>query len=81
MQKIETEPAVTLIPEIYMRCVTWTRDSNGLFDYESKNISKRNIKSVTGGRLIRAEEDVQLVAKDNNTATDQSTKMLLVSRG
>jgi hypothetical protein len=41
-----------------MRCVTWTRDSNGLFDYESKNIAKKNIKSNTGGRLVRDEDDV-----------------------
>ena len=64
-----------------MRCVTWTRDSNGLFDYESKNISKRNIKSVTGGRLVRVEEDVQLIAKDNRSTMDSSTRMLMVSRG
>lgn len=69
------------MPEVYMRCVTWTRDSNGLFDYESKNISKRNIKSVTGGRLVRADEDVQLIAKDNRAAMDASTRMLMVSRG
>ena len=41
-----------------MRCVTWTRDSNGLFDYESKNIAKRNIKSITGGKLVRMGEEV-----------------------
>ena len=46
-----------------MRCVTWTRDSNGLFDYESKNISKKNIKTLTGGRVIILGEEVQLVAK------------------
>lgn len=54
---------VELIPEVYMRCVTWTRDSNGLFDYESKNISKKNIKTQTGGRVIRVGEEVQLVSK------------------
>ena len=31
--------------EVYLRCVTWTRDSHGLFDYESKNIAKKNIKT------------------------------------
>ena len=69
------------VPEVYMRCVTWTRDSNGLFDYESKNISKRNIKSVTGGRLVRADEDVQLISKDNRAAMDMNTRMLMVARG
>ena len=55
-----------IVPEVYMRCVTWTRDSNGLFDYESKNISKKNIKTQTGGRVIRIGEEVQLVAKSQD---------------
>ena len=52
-----------------MRCVTWTRDSNGLFDYESKNISKKNIKTQTGGRVIRIGEEVQLVSKSQKFET------------
>jgi hypothetical protein len=55
-----------VVPEVYMRCVTWTKDSNGLFDYESKNISKKNIKTQTGGRVIRIGEEVQLVAKSQD---------------
>ena len=55
---LQQEPRVEIIPEVYMRCVTWTRDSNGLFDYESKNISKKNIKTQTGGRVIRVGEEV-----------------------
>ena len=39
--------------EVYMRCVTWSRDSHGLFDYESKNIAKKNIKTQTGGKILR----------------------------
>lgn len=64
-----TENKVVLIPEVYMRCVTWTRDSNGLFDYESKNISKKNIKTQTGGRVIRVGEEVQLVSKSQKFET------------
>jgi hypothetical protein len=41
-----------------MRCVTWTRDSHGLFDYESKNIAKKNIKTQTGGKIIRIGDEV-----------------------
>lgn len=44
--------------EVYMRCVTWTRDSHGLFDYESKNIAKKNIKTQTGGKIIRIGDEV-----------------------
>ena len=76
---LKTTGQVTMVPEVYMRCVTWTRDSNGLFDYESKNIAKRNIKSVTGGKLVRMGEEVQLVAKDNTN--EDFTRMLTVLKG
>lgn len=44
-----------------MRCVTWSRDSHGLFDYESRYISKKNIKSLTSGRIIRLNNDVEFI--------------------
>lgn len=40
-EEVKTQPQY----EVYMRCVTWSRDSHGLFDYESKNIAKKNIKT------------------------------------
>lgn len=46
-----------------MRCVTWGRDSHGLFDYESRCIAKRNIKTYTGGKIIRLENDVEFINK------------------
>ena len=44
-----------------MRCVTWSRDSHGLFDYESRFISKKNIKTAQDGRIIRINNDVDLI--------------------
>jgi hypothetical protein len=41
-----------------MRCVTWTRDSHGLFDYESKSIAKKNIKTHTGGKIILSGDEI-----------------------
>jgi hypothetical protein len=46
-----------------MRCVTWSRDSHGLFDYESRYIAKRNIKTYTGGKIIRLNNDVEFISK------------------
>ena len=43
-----------------MRCVTWSRDSHGLFDYESRYISKKNIHTTTNGRIVRLNNDVEL---------------------
>lgn len=47
-----------------MRCVTWSRDSHGLFDYESRYISKKNIKTTREGRIIRLNNDVEFVQMD-----------------
>ena len=49
---------------VYMRCVTWSRDSHGLFDYESRYINKKNIKTTKSGRIIRLENDVELIGLD-----------------
>ena len=52
-----------------MRCVTWSRDSHGLFDYESRYIAKRNIKTYTGGKIIRVNNDVEFISK-HSTASE-----------
>lgn len=47
-----------------MRCVTWTKDSHGLFDYESRYINKKNIKTQVAGRMIRLNNDIEFVSSD-----------------
>ena len=49
-----------------MRCVTWSRDSHGLFDYESRYIAKKNIKTVQAGKIIRLNNDVEFVPIDTD---------------
>lgn len=51
-----------------MRCVTWARDSHGLFDYESKYITKTNLKTSGGGKLIRIGNEIDLVSKHSNVS-------------
>ena len=53
---------------VYMRCVTWGRDSHGLFDYESRQIAKRNIKSYTGGKIIRLNNDVEFISRHSSAS-------------
>ena len=62
-----------------MRCVTWSRDSHGLFDYESRYITKRNIKTYTGGKIIRTDSNVEFISK-NSSASEYgpNAKPLLV---
>jgi len=46
-----------------MKTVTWSRDSHGLFDYESRHVSKKNLKTPGAGKIVRDGNDIQLVAQ------------------
>ena len=61
-----------------MRCVTWSRDSHGLFDYGSKYINKKDFKTTTQGKLIRVENDVLFTTdKDATELLGETAKPLL----
>ena len=67
--------------EVYMRCVTWSRDSHGLFDYESKNIAKKNIKTQTGGKILRVNDDVEFVSiRTKPEDVDEAAKPMIIVR-
>lgn len=67
--------------EVYMRCVTWSRDSHGLFDYESKNIAKKNIKTQTGGKILRVNDDVEFVSiRTKPEDVDDAAKPMIIVR-
>jgi hypothetical protein len=38
------------------------RDSHGLFDYESKSINKKSLKTSSQGKIIRVNNDIELVS-------------------
>ena len=64
-----------------MRCVTWSRDSHGLFDYESKNIAKKNIKTQTGGKILRVCDDVEFVSiRTKPEDVDEAAKPMIIVR-
>ena len=62
-----------------MRCVTWSRDSHGLFDYESRYISKKNIKTAQSGRIVRLNNDVEFVGMDSALGDLDSTAKPLIT--
>jgi hypothetical protein len=45
-----------------MKGVTWARDSHGLFDYESRNITKKQMKTMNSCKLIRMGNDLELTS-------------------
>jgi hypothetical protein len=59
------------------------RDSHGLFDYESKSINKKSLKTSTFGRILRVNNDIELVSlhkkQEEISALDAQT--LLQIRG
>lgn len=46
-----------------MKSLTWTRQSHGLFDYESKSIKKKDLKATTSGTLIRRGDTVSFTTE------------------
>lgn len=50
--------------EINMRCVTWSRDSHGLFDYESRYITKKNLTTNQEGFIVRVNNDVEFIGTE-----------------
>lgn len=43
--------------------MTWSRDSHGLYDYESRNVHKKNIQAVNSVWIMRTGVDIQLVSE------------------
>ena len=43
-----------------LKTTTWARDSHGLYDYDSKNISKVTHATNYAGTIYRANNEIQL---------------------
>lgn len=41
------------------------RDSHGLFDYESRNISKKNYKTKYTGKIIRQQNQIDFISPNH----------------
>ena len=44
-----------------MKGITWSRDSHGLFDYESRHLTKRTLKAEKQMILLRKGNELQLL--------------------
>lgn len=53
---------------VFFRGVTWLRDSHGLFDYESRNITKKNIRTGVSGNIVRIDDEVEFLTEDHPQA-------------
>jgi hypothetical protein len=64
---------------VFLRGVTWIRDSHGLFDYESKSINKKSLKTQNQGKIVRIENDIELLKAD--VKIEETMQVLLQLRG
>ncbi|CDW76485.1 zinc finger c3hc4 fha domain-containing protein [Stylonychia lemnae] len=53
---------------VFLRGVTWIRDSHGLFDYESKSITKKSCKTIVESKIVRLENEIELVPQNRNVS-------------
>jgi hypothetical protein len=47
-----------------MKGITWSRDSHGLFDYESRHLTKRTMKTTQTTQIIRKTNELELLSTD-----------------
>lgn len=59
-----------------MKSLTWTRESHGLFDYESKSIKKKDLKASEGGKLIRTGDTVEFVQEAPDPEDEEESTVL-----
>ncbi len=43
-----------------MKGITWSRDSHGLFDYESRHLTKKTMKTINPVKIVRKENELEL---------------------
>ena len=46
---------------ILMKGITWSRDSHGLFDYESRHLTKKTLKAEKPVIITRSTNDLSLL--------------------
>lgn len=60
--------SLILFYRVFLRGVTWIRDSHGLFDYESKSITKKSLKTTQQGKIVRVLNDIDFVELSKNAS-------------
>lgn len=56
---------------LIVESVTWSRDSHGLFDYESKSVNKKLHKPNDSVVLVRQGNDTLLMPYENDPIPEQ----------
>lgn len=67
---------------VLMKGITWSRDSHGLFDYESRHLTKNTMKTSFASQIRRKSNEIELIPLESaslriNLMTDPEVKPLL----
>lgn len=50
-----------------MKGITWSRDSHGLFDYESKHLTKKTMRTTEAVSIVRRSNELSMIHYDMDT--------------
>ena len=53
---------------VLMKGITWSRDSHGLFDYESRHLTKKTLKASQEQMIMRSGNDLSLNPYNSNNS-------------
>ena len=65
-------------PTCLLRAVTWGRESHGLFDYESRNIQKKNLRLNVSGKIVREQTTVDVTSINKELNEEQKALVNIV---
>jgi hypothetical protein len=62
-----------------MKGITWSRDSHGLFDYESRHLTKRTMKATEETKISRHMQELTTSKlKESQEEVPDSTDLLKI---
>ena len=57
-----------------MKGITWSRDSHGLFDYESRHLTKKTLRTDESVMIMRTSNELRNVKYDMNLPFDMQVQ-------
>lgn len=64
----------TLGNRVMIEAMTWARDSHGLFDYETKNLTKNALKAEKSTIVMQSDKEVHTVNYDESKSFEKQVE-------
>ena len=72
----ETNFCIVFFNSVEMKAVTWSKDSHGLFDYESRSVQVKKFKIDSSCRICRNISLANTPENDNDISIFESKKQM-----